>query len=136
MPLRKPVSHVLGSQRAVLTSGGSRAGTHRRGGQGLSQQHRRNATARLPSRVLVEMEWEGARPFLPGAREGDGVTLSPAPVNAWREHRALTAPPLLADRGRRNAHHQLRFGLLPGRVAPAGPGPPSAEGPGTRTVFS
>lgn len=82
------------------------------------------------------MEWEGARPFLPGAREGDGVTLSPAPVNAWREHRALTVPSLLADWGRRNAHHQLRFGHLPGRVAPCWPRTSVRRGTGdTDRVF-
>lgn len=98
----------------------------------------RHRGTRWPScrpRVSADVQWEWRRPLsarCPGRWPSRAVSSAREP---WREHRVLPAPPLLVDRGWRNAHRQLCSGRLQEEWPPAGPGPRSAEGLGTPTTF-
>lgn len=118
-----------GGQRAVLTSGVSRARTRLTRWQGLRGTGERGGPAAAPA---SRPTCSGSGAGCPGRWPSRAVSSAREP---WREHRVLPAPPLLVDRGWRNAHRQLCSGRLQEEWPPAGPGPRSAEGLGTPTTF-
>lgn len=118
-----------GGQRAVLTSGVSRARTRLTRWQGLRGTGEHGGPAAAPA---SRPTCSGSGAGCPGRWPSRAVSSAREP---WREHRVLPAPPLLVDRGWRNAHRQLCSGRLQEEWPPAGPGPRSAEGLGTPTTF-